>query len=236
VGLSFEQPAETLHSISGGTLNLLEAIRFTGAPIKFYNAGSGESFGDTGGTPADEKTPFKPRSPYAVAKAAAFWEVANYREAYDLFACTGVLFNHESPLRGERFVTRKVVRAACRIARGDERTLNLGNTQVMRDWGWAPEYVEAMWLMLQQPVPEDFVVGTGVTRSLEYFVSRAFDLVGLDWHDHVVTDSALCRPADIAIGAANPEKAKRCMGWKARYAVDDVIDMMVRAEQQLAEG
>lgn len=233
VGLSFEQPAETLHSISVGTLNVLEAIRFSGAPIKFYNAGSSESFGDTGGRPADENTRFAPRSPYAVAKAAAFWEVANYREAYNLFACTGLLFNHESPLRGERFVTKKIVQAACRIARGEQRSLQLGNTAVTRDWGWAPEYVEAMWLMLQQPKPEDFVVGTGTTRSLEYFVAKAFSLVGLDWHDCVTTDPSLCRPTDILVGSANPAKAESCMGWKAKYLVDDVIENMVQAEQRL---
>ncbi|MEB3337226.1 MAG: GDP-mannose 4,6-dehydratase, partial [Leptolyngbyaceae bacterium] len=166
VGLSFEQPVETLESLATGTLNLLEAIRFIGAPIKFYSAGSSECFGDTGNTAADENTPFRPRSPYAVAKAAAFWEVANYREAYNLFACSGILFNHESPLRPERFVTQKIVATACRIAQGSSEQLHLGNIAIERDWGWAPEYVEAMYLMLQQPEPDDYVIATGVSSKL----------------------------------------------------------------------
>jgi len=155
VGLSFQQPVETMESIGIGTLNLLEAIRFLGKPIKFYNACSGECFGDIPQA-ANETTPFRPRGPYAVAKAAAFWEVANYREAYQIFACSGILFNHESPLRPARFVTKKIIGAACRIARGSREKLSLGNITIRRDWGWAPEYVEAMWLMLQQGQP-DFV-------------------------------------------------------------------------------
>jgi GDPmannose 4,6-dehydratase len=153
VSLSFEQPVETLESIATGTLNLLESMRFFNKPIKFYNAGSSECFGDTNGEAATESTPFRPRSPYAVAKAAAFWEVANYREAYNLFACSGILFNHESPLRPERFVTQKIVSTACRIAAGSSEKLLLGNIEIERDWGWAPEYVEAMYLMLQQDEP-----------------------------------------------------------------------------------
>jgi GDP-mannose 4,6-dehydratase len=188
VGLSFEQPVETLESIATGTLNLLEAIRFIGAPIRLYNAGSSECFGETGEAGADENTPFRPRSPYAVAKAAAFWEVANYREAYGLFACSGILFNHESPLRPERFVTQKIVTAACRIAEGSTEKLTLGNMAIRRDWGWAPEYVEAMSLMLQQEQPEDYVIATGESCSLEEFVAIAFAAVGLDWRDWVVSD------------------------------------------------
>ena len=164
VGLSFQQPVETLESISVGTLNLLEAIRFTGKPIKFYNACSSECFGDIADA-ADESTPFRPRSPYAVAKAAAFWEVANYREAYNILAYSGILFNHESPLRPARFVTKKIVTAACRIAAGSREKLKLGNIAIQRDWGWAPEYVEAMWLMVQQDNPDDFVIATGETHS-----------------------------------------------------------------------
>lgn len=183
VGLSFQQPVETLESISVGTLNLLEAIRFMNRPIKLYNACSGECFGDTNRFPADETPPFRPRSPYAVAKAAAFWEVANYREAYGLFACSGILFNHESPLRPERFVTRKIISTACRIAAGSLEKLHLGNISIQRDWGWAPEYVEAMWLMMQQEKPNDFVVATGESHSLEEFVETAFHYFGLDWHD-----------------------------------------------------
>ena len=191
VGLSFEQPVETLESIATGTLNLLEAIRFTGAAIKFYNAGSSECFGDIGDHAADEMTPFRPRSPYAVAKSAAFWEVANYREAYGIFACSGILFNHESSLRPQRFVTQKIVTAACQIARGDHSLLRLGNTSIQRDWGWAPEYVEAMYLMLQQNEPEDYVIATGESHSLAEFVAEAFTCVGLNWQDFVVNDTSL---------------------------------------------
>ena len=172
VGLSFDQPVETLESVATGTLNLLEAIRFTGANIKLYNAGSSECFGDTGELAADESTPFRPRSPYAVAKAAAFWEVANYREAYGLFACSGILYNHESPLRPARFVTQKIVAAACRIATGSSEQLYLGNISVVRDWGWAPEYVEAMYLMLQQQQPDDYAIATGESNKLEDFVEK----------------------------------------------------------------
>lgn len=229
--LSFQQPVETLESISVGTLNILEAIRFVGLPIRFYNACSSESFGDTRGAPADESTPFHPRSPYAVAKATAFWEVANYREAYGLFACSGILFNHESPLRPERFVTRKIVSAACRIASGSPEKLNLGNISISRDWGWAPEYVDAMWRMLQLESPDDFVVATGETNRLEDFVAEAFNYVGLDWHDHVITDASLVRPSEIIFGRGNPAKAFDRLGWCAKYRMRDVLKMMVEAEQ-----
>ena len=184
VGLSFDQPVETLESISVGTLNLLEAIRFIGRQIKFYSAGSSECFGNTDGQPANEETLFRPRSPYAVAKATAFWEVANYREAYSLFACTGILFNHESPLRPERFVTQKIVKSACRIAAGNDEKLHLGNISIARDWGWAPEYVEAMWLMLQQDKADDYVIATGETNSLQDFVAAVFEAQGLTWNEH----------------------------------------------------
>lgn len=231
VGLSFEQPVETLESISVGTLNLLEAIRFMGRPIKLYNAGSSECFGEVGNIAADEATPFRPRSPYGVAKAAAFWEVANYREAYGLFACSGILFNHESPLRPERFVTKKIISSVCRIAEGSREELNLGNISIQRDWGWAPEYVEAMWLMLQQEEPEDFVIATGETHSLEEFLSEAFDCVGLNWQDHVIIDDTLMRPSEIAIGKGNPAKASEFLGWRARNKMKDVVRMMVNHEQ-----
>jgi len=229
VGLSFEQPVETLASIATGTLNLLEAVRFLGGGIKLYNAGSSECFGDTGGAPADETTPFRPRSPYAVAKSAAFWEVANYREAYGLFACSGILFNHESPLRPERFVTQKIVAAACRIANGSDEILELGNTSVQRDWGWAPEYVEGMYRMLQQDEPDDYILATGYTASLEDFVAAAFASLDLDWRDRVKTNPAFFRPTDIAIGRSNPTKAKRVMGWEAKYTMPDVARMMTQA-------
>ena len=226
VGLSFEQPVETLESISVGTLNLLEAIRFLGRPVRLYSAGSSECFGNTDGQPADESTPFRPRSPYAVAKATAFWEVANYREAYNLFACTGILFNHESPLRPERFVTQKIIKAAQRIAAGSTEKLHLGNISIARDWGWAPEYVEAMWLMLQQDRPEDYVVATGETRTLQEFVSESFSSVGLDWEAHVVTDPTLLRPSEIMVSRANPTKASERLGWQARNKMRDVVRVM----------
>lgn len=229
VGLSFEQPVETLESIATGTLNFLEAIRFTGAPIKFYNAGSSESFGDIGDRPADEQTPFRPRSPYAVAKATAFWQVANYREAYNLYACSGILFNHESPLRPQRFVTQKIVTAACNIARGSKEKLYLGNISIQRDWGWAPEYVEAMYSMLQQDRPDDYVVATGQSYSLQDLVAQAFNCVGLNWQDHVVIDKSLLRPTDLAVSKANPTKAKQKLNWQAKYKMPDAIRMMVEA-------
>lgn len=231
VGLSFEQPVETLESIATGTLNLLEAIRFTGGKIKLYNASSSECFGDTGGNPADENTPFRPRSPYAVAKAAAFWEVANYREAYNLFACSGILFNHESPLRPERFVTQKIVSVVSRIAAGSSEKLYLGNISVHRDWGWAPEYVEAMYLMLQQDEPEDYVIATGASFALSEFVQTAFVCAGLDWREHLVTDTSLYRPTEIAVGKGNPAKAKAKLGWEAKYQMQDVVRMMVEARR-----
>jgi GDPmannose 4,6-dehydratase len=231
VALSFQQPVETLESIALGTLNLLEAVRFVDRPVRIYSASSGECFGDTGGNAADESTPLKPRSPYAVAKAAAFWEVANYREAYGLYACSGLLFNHESPLRPERFVTRKVVVAACRIAAGNKEKLRLGNIDIQRDWGWAPEYVEAMWRMLQQPEPDDFVIATGESDSLRSFVAEAFSCVGLDWQDWVVTDENFMRPTDLAVGRANPEKAQRVLGWRAQARMPQVVRMMVDAER-----
>ena len=231
VGLSFEQPAQTLESISLGTLNILEAIRFAHRPIRLYSAGSSECFGNCD-TAADESTPFRPRSPYAIAKAAAYWEVANYREAYGLFACTGILFNHESPLRPERYVTRKIAMGAARIARGDTEKLHLGNIGIRRDWGWAPDYVEAMWSMLQQPAPDDFVIATGETHSLEEFVALAFAEVGLDWKAHVVSDPTLMRPSDLETGRGNPAKAAKVLGWKARHTLKDVVRMMVAAEMQ----
>lgn len=229
VGLSFEQPVETMESIALGCLNLLEVIRFTGAPIKFYNAGSSDCFGETGNQAADETTPFRPRSPYAVAKAAAFWEVANYREAYNLFACSGILFNHESPLRPKRFVTQKIVTTACKIAQGQADKLYLGDISIQRDWGWAPEYVEAMYHMLQQDQPDDYVIATGTTSRLEVFVSEVFSSLGMNWQDHVVIDRTLFRPTDIAISRGNPSKAKQRFGWQAKYQMGDIAREMVQA-------
>ena len=236
VGLSFEQPVETMESIGIATLNLLDAIRFTKRPIRMYNASSSECFGDTRGVAADEETPFRPRSPYAVAKAAAHFEVANYREAYGVFACSGILFNHESPLRPERFVTRKIVASAYRISCGSRERLRLGNLQIRRDWGWAPEYVDAMWRMLQQEFPDDFVIATGETRSLEEFVAQAFATVGLDWRQHVDLDRGLRRPTDLESNQAVPSKASRVLGWTAGVHFDEVIRRLTMAERELRAG
>lgn len=226
VGLSFEQPVEAMESIAQGTLNMLEAIRFVDPAIRFYNAGSSECYGDTGADGADEERPFWPRSPYAVAKASAYWLTRNYRESYGLHASTGILFNHESPLRPERFVTQKIVRAAARIAAGSKEKLKLGNIDIYRDWGWAPDYVDAMWRMLQQDQAGDYVVATGESCALEEFVRKAFVYFGLDWHDHVTTNRDLFRPSDIKYSCGNPLKAKQELNWSATYKVDDVISAM----------
>jgi GDPmannose 4,6-dehydratase len=232
VGLSFDQPVETIESIVSGVLNLLEAIRFMEKPIGFYNAGSSECFGDTGYQRATEATPFRPRSPYAVAKACAHNLVANYREAYRMRACTGILFNHESPLRSPRFVTQKIVRSACNIALKKETTLTLGNLDIHRDWGWAPEYVEVMWKMLQLNEVKDFVIATGRTVSLEYFVERTFECVGLDWRKYVRQDVSLLRPSDLHRGAADPSLAMTLLGWQAMWDVDRIIPAMCSAAQE----
>ena len=231
VGLSFEQPVETLESIAVGTLNILEAIRFIGEPIKFYNAASSEVFGDINGAAADESTAFSPRSPYAVAKATAFWEVANYREAYGLFACSGILFNHDSPLRPERFVTQKAISSACRIAAGKQDKLYLGNIDIQRDWGWAEDYVEAMYLMLQQEQPDDYVIATGESHKLAEFIEIAFRLVGLDWRDYVISDNELRRPTDIAVSRGSPKKAREKLGWEAKHKIADIVRMMIDARR-----
>jgi GDPmannose 4,6-dehydratase len=230
VSLSFEQPAETLESIIMGILNILEVIRFSRMPIKLYNAGSGECFGHTNGKASDLKTPFRPRSPYGVAKAGAFWQVANYREAYSLYACSGILFNHESPLRSERFVTKKIVSAACKIYAGSKEKLRLGNINIRRDWGWAPEYVEAMWFMLQQDQPEDLIVATGVSSSLEEFLEEVFGFLNLKWKEHVVVDEELLRPSDLSESFGDPKLAKEKIGWTATKTMRDVARMMVEAE------
>ena len=234
VGLSFEQPVETMESIATGTLYLLEAIRFLNPDIRFYNAGSSECFGDTGHEAADENTAFKPRSPYAIAKATAFWQVANYREAYKLHASSGILFNHESPMRPERFVTRKIVAAACRISRGSDELLSLGDIDIHRDWGWAPDHVEAMWAMTQQAQGGDFVVATGRTVSLRYFIERAFAELDLDWRDHVNCDPQLYRPSDIQQSRGKPARAHKVLGWHHTLEVEDVVREMVAAQLKKA--
>ncbi|QCG93008.1 GDP-mannose 4,6-dehydratase (plasmid) [Azospirillum sp. TSA2s] len=232
VGLSFEQPVETLNGSIGGTLNILEAIRFLKLDTRFYNAASSECFGNTGDRPADEATLFHPRSPYGVGKAAAFWAVANYREAYGLFACSGILFNHESPLRPARYVTQKVVRGAADIAERKTDRLTLGALDIARDWGWAPEYVDAMHRMLAHPEPEDFVIATGETHKLEEFVAEVFSRFGLDWRLHVDTDSGLMRPSDISRSVGNPGKARRLLDWEAQTRMTEMVTRLVEAERR----
>jgi GDPmannose 4,6-dehydratase len=226
VGLSFEQPVETIESIVIGTLNLLEAIRFMDRPIRFYNAGSGECFGDTNGVAATEDTPFRPRSPYAVAKASAHELVVNYRESYGLFCCNGILFNHESPLRPERFVTQKIVRTAARLRDNPRERLRLGNMDVERDWGWAPEYVEAMRLMMRAQKPDDYVIATGRSVSLRYFAERVFAEFSLPLRDLLEEDSSMRRPSDVRTSRADPGKAKHALTWKATVEVDGVVERM----------
>jgi GDPmannose 4,6-dehydratase len=228
VGLSFEQPAETIQSFTLGTLNVLEACRMFDKPLRQYHAGSSECFGDTKGEPATEITPFKPRSPYAVAKSSAFWLVDNYREAHGLFACTGILFNHESPLRPERFVTQKIIQAAKRIAAGSDEILELGRIDIVRDWGWAPDYVEAMWKMLQQDKPQDYVIATGKSFSLQEFVTAAFTEVGLDWQNHVRQSDKFYRPTDISVSCADPSEAQKTLGWTAGHNMHDVVSSMLQ--------
>lgn len=229
VGLSFDQPVETLNSTITSTINILEAIRFLGLDARFYNASSSECFGNTG-APADESTPFHPRSPYGVGKAAAYWAVANYREAYGLFACSGILFNHESPLRPVRYVTQKIVRGAADIAEGKADSLELGMLSIARDWGWAPEYVDAMSRMLAHDQPEDFVIATGEAHRLEDFVEQTFSYFGLDWRRHVHSSAALLRPSDIAFSVGNPAKAERLLGWRAERRMAEVVAGLADAE------
>lgn len=231
VGLSFTMPVETYDSITVGVLNLLEAVRFSGLQARLYNAGSGECFGDTDGLPASENWAFRPRSPYATAKAAAHWTVANYREAYGVHACTGILFNHESPLRPKRFVTRKIISAACAIASGERSKLILGNLEVHRDWGWAPEYVEAMWLMLQRDSPDDFVIATGKSTSLRNFCEIAFRMLGLDVYDHLEVNETFLRPLDISANCGSAAKAEEQLGWRAEVDIDCLVAKLIRAEQ-----
>ena len=231
VGLSFDQPVETNNSILAATLNILEVIRHQNKRIRFYNAASSECFGNTPPEGADEATPFHPRSPYAVAKAAAYWTVANYREGHRLFAVSGMLFNHESPFRPEQFVTQKIVRGAGRIARGEEAgPLRLGRLDIQRDWGWADEYAAAMRMMLRQETPEDFVIATGESRTLAEFAAEAFAAFGLDWKEHVVSDPALSRPTDIMLSVGRPARARERLKWQATMRMSDVARRLAAAD------
>lgn len=229
VGLSFEKPIETMASISTGTINQLEAIRILNKRIKFFNAGSSEVFGDVGNSKAREDTIFRPQSPYAVAKAAAIWSVSVYRSSFGLKACTGILFNHESPIRHERFVTQKIVSAAKRIAAGSDEKLVLGNLEICRDWGWAPEYVVAMWKMLNREIQEDFVLATGCTQSLGNFAQAVFEEAGLDWRNYVERHSALERPSEPMRISADPSKAESLLGWSAN-TVGSIVPKRMFAE------
>ena len=236
VGLSFEQPLETLESIANATINILEAIKFTNCNCKFYNASSSECFGDTGGKPANEETPFRPKSPYGVAKASAYWHVSNYRESYGLYACSGIMFNHESVLRPSRFVTRKICQYAAKIALGEKLFLKLGDISIKRDWGWAPEYVKAMWLMLQQNNAEDYVIATGRIYGLNDFVSEAFSSLNLDWEKYVIISESLKRPSEIKSGCGSPIKAKTKLNWSAKTFMPEIASIMAREEFNLLKG
>lgn len=236
VGLSFHQPVETLESIAAATINVLEVLRFLGLKTSFYNACSSEVFGDTNGKAASEETAFRPRSPYGVAKASAFWQVANYRESYGLFACSGILFNHESNIRPARFVTKKICKAAAKIALGSQEKLVLGNLNVKRDWGWAPEYVDAMWRMLQQKEPEDFVIATGYLSGLDEFVKNAFNSLNLDWEDHIIQNKSLLRPSEIKAGFGCPKKALDKLNWKAKTLAPEIASMMTKNEIKILKA
>jgi GDPmannose 4,6-dehydratase len=230
VGLSFEQPVECMESISVATLNLLEVIRYLGGGIRFFNAGSSECFGQTGKEPATEDTPLRPRSPYAVAKAAAYWQVATYREAYGMFACTGILANHESPLRPQRFVTQKIIAGVKAIKACQARTIQLGNLDIWRDWGWAPEYVEAMVLMLQAEQPNDYLIASGTTTSLRDFAQAAFAAADLDLENHLESVEALMRPADLTYSAMKPARIAAELGWRAHMQVQQIVPKMYLEE------
>ncbi|MBE3603926.1 GDP-mannose 4,6-dehydratase [bacterium] len=239
VRISFDQPEYTADVVGLGTLRLLEAVRDHnqrhGRKIRFYQAGSSEMFGEVAEIPQRETTPFHPRSPYACAKCYAHWQTVNYREAYGLFACNGILFNHESPRRGENFVTRKITRSATRIKLGLQDKLTLGNLDARRDWGFAGDYVEAMWLMLQQERPDDFVVATGETHSVREFLELTFARLGLDPARHVEFDPRFMRPAEVDILIGDSSKAKRILGWEPKIRFRQLVEMMVDADLELAE-
>ncbi len=235
VRVSFDIPEYTAEVTALGTLRLLEAIRETGLTTRFYQASSSEMFGKASEVPQREATPFHPRSPYACAKAFAFYITRNYREAYGLFACNGILFNHESPRRGETFVTRKITRAAARIKLGLQEMLYLGNLDAKRDWGYAPDYVEAMWLMLQQDTPDDYVIATGETHTVQEFVEEAFSSLGLDWKLFVKSDSRYLRPSEVDVLLGDASKARAALGWKPTVTFKELVRLMVDSDLELAE-
>lgn len=234
VRVSFDSPEYTVDTVGTGTLRLLEAVRDyqqrTGIEVRFYQAGSSEMFGLVQEVPQKETTPFYPRSPYACAKVFSHWITINYRESYKLFACNGILFNHESPRRGETFVTRKITRALARIVAGQQKKLYLGNLESKRDWGYAKDYVQAMWLMLQQEQPDDYVVATGETHSIREFLDAAFRYVNLDWQDYVEFDERYLRPAEVELLIGDPTKAKQVLGWEPSVTFAQLVNLMVEAD------
>lgn len=234
VRVSFDAPEYTVDAVGMGTLRLLEAIRDyqqrTGHQVRFYQAGSSEMFGQVQAIPQSETTPFYPRSPYACAKVYAHWQTINYRESYDLFACNGILFNHESPRRGETFVTRKITRAIARILAGQQDKLYMGNLDAKRDWGYAKDYVRAMWLMLQQDQPDDYVVATGETHSVQEFLELAFGAVDLRWQDYVEFDPRYLRPAEVELLIGDPTKAKEKLGWEPAVSFPELVTLMVASD------
>lgn len=233
VPASFSQPVLTGEFTALGVTRMLEAIRIVSPKIRFYQASSSEMFGKVESVPQDEETKFHPRSPYGVAKIYGHWITVNYRESYGIYAVSGILFNHESPRRGTEFVTRKITLAAARIAAGKQRELRLGNLEAQRDWGYTGDYVEAMRLMLQQPEPRDYVIGTGETHTVQEFVELAFSQLGLDWRRYVVIDPKLVRPAEVDLLISNPARARRELGWKPRVSFRDLVSMMVLADVAL---
>jgi GDPmannose 4,6-dehydratase len=234
VRVSFDTPIYTVNADALGTLRLLEAVRMCEKKPKFYQASSSEMYGKVLETPQSEQTPFYPRSPYGCAKVYSFWQTVNYREAYDMFACNGILFNHESPRRGETFVTRKITRAAARIKLGLQDKLYLGNLDAKRDWGFAGDYVEAMWLMLQQQKADDYVVATGETHSVREFLDEVFGCLDLDWKDYVERDERYCRPTEVDLLLGDPAKAKRILKWEPKVGFSELAKMMVDSDMKLA--
>ena len=235
VRVSFDQPVYTAQTDAVGTLRLLEAIRDTGLKTRFYQASSSEMYGNVTEIPQSEKTPFYPRSPYGCAKVFSFWQTVNYREAYGMFACNGILFNHESPRRGETFVTRKITRGATRIKEGLQEKLFLGNLDAKRDWGFAGDYVDAMWRMLQQDSPEDYVIATGETHSVREFLDEVFALLGLDWHQHVEIDRRYLRPTEVDVLQGDATKARTKLSWRPRVTFKALAKMMTDHDWALAK-
>ncbi|OKH31818.1 GDP-mannose 4,6-dehydratase [Calothrix sp. HK-06] len=236
VRVSFDSPEYTADAVGMGTLRLLEAIRDyqqrTGIEVRFYQAGSSEMFGKVREVPQSEETPFYPRSPYACAKVFAHWQTVNYRESYGLFACNGILFNHESPRRGETFVTRKITRAVARILAGKQSKLYMGNLDAKRDWGYAKDYVKAMWLMLQQDLPDDYVVATGETHSVQEFLEIAFGYVNLNWENYVEFDARYLRPTEVDLLIGDATKAKQKLSWEASVSFEQLVKLMIKADLQ----